>query len=286
MGIALALIALGSWGLGDFLIQRSTRKFGDVVALFFITAFGALVLTPFIYRDLRTVFLTQDGLPVLLLASVVILIGSLLDFEALKIGKISIVESVYATELVVATALAAVVIGERLTPAQYALIGGVIIGILLVSTKSPSAWKKGLEKGVYYAFFSALFMGAANFMYGVGARETSPLLVNWFTCLFMAIVTLAALVWQSRVGDIARSWKSSKKLILGVSAFDNLAWVAFAGSMVYIPIGVAVSLSESYIALAALLGVMVNGERLKKHQWVGFAVCLASVIALALITEK
>ena len=47
MGILLAITALIAWGLGDFLIERSARKFGDWVALFYMTSFGAIVLSPF-----------------------------------------------------------------------------------------------------------------------------------------------------------------------------------------------------------------------------------------------
>ncbi|MBU3978359.1 EamA family transporter [Patescibacteria group bacterium] len=55
MGILFAFIALFSWGIGDFLIQKSTRKFGDWLALFYICAFSTVVLLPFVYKDLGVV---------------------------------------------------------------------------------------------------------------------------------------------------------------------------------------------------------------------------------------
>ena len=33
VGIGLAFVAMLCWGFGDFLIQRSTRKVGDIEAL-------------------------------------------------------------------------------------------------------------------------------------------------------------------------------------------------------------------------------------------------------------
>ncbi|MCX6716650.1 MAG: hypothetical protein NTV72_01875 [Candidatus Taylorbacteria bacterium] len=52
MGIALALITVFAWGIGDFLIQKSSRKFGDWIALFFIALISVVVLTPFVWKDI------------------------------------------------------------------------------------------------------------------------------------------------------------------------------------------------------------------------------------------
>src|SRR5688500_18454885 len=51
-GIFFALIALFSWGFGDFFIQRTTRVIGIWKALFFIAFTGGMVLFPFIRNDL------------------------------------------------------------------------------------------------------------------------------------------------------------------------------------------------------------------------------------------
>jgi drug/metabolite transporter (DMT)-like permease len=47
IGIGMAFIAMLCWGVGDFLIQKSTRKLGNVETLFLITFFGAIVLFTF-----------------------------------------------------------------------------------------------------------------------------------------------------------------------------------------------------------------------------------------------
>jgi drug/metabolite transporter (DMT)-like permease len=51
-----------------------------------------------------------------------------------------------------------------------------------------------------------------------------------------------------------------------MSLFTNIAWISYSLSTVYIPIGIATSISESYIAFASLLGIIINKEKLKKHQ--------------------
>ena len=98
MGILFAFIALFSWGLGDFLIQKSARKFGDWLALFYIAAFSTLALFPFIYKDLGAIFSDLKSLAFLIFDSVVILFAALFDFEAFKRGKIAVIEPVNAMD--------------------------------------------------------------------------------------------------------------------------------------------------------------------------------------------
>jgi drug/metabolite transporter (DMT)-like permease len=285
MGILLAFVALLAWGFGDFLIQKSARNFGNWVALFYISAFGSIVLFPFVYNDIGHAVSAHSVL--LLGASVVILFAGLLDFEALRIGKISVVEPMYALEIPVAAVLAAYVIHETLTVPQVIFMVAIIAGIFLISTRSFSALKKlNAEKGVWQAIVATIGMGAVNFLFGVGSRETSPLMINWFTSLFIAIVTLIYLICTSRVGEIVANLKEKKLLVLGVSFFDNLAWVSFSYAMLFIPIAIATGISEGYIAFAGALGLMFNQEKLRRHQWIGFFLIVISVVLLAFITDK
>lgn len=50
-----------------------------------------------------------------------------------------------------------------------------------------------------------------------------------------------------------------------------------------ISIGIATALSESYIIVAVLLGLVVNKERLDVHQKIGLIVAIAAAITLAAI---
>lgn len=229
MGILFAFGALLSWGVGDFLIQRSTRRFGNWVALFFITTFATIVLFPFVYQELGPLF-TGGGLALvlLLLATCVIFIASLLDLEALRVGKISVVEPIYAFEVPVTALLGTLVIREVLASSQIIFMVVLIAGLLLVFIHSFSHFKKiKLESGVLLALAATLCMGTANFLFGFAARTSSPLLVNWFTSTFIATLCLVYLTFTSRLSEIADHWHHRKKLILSVSLIDNLVWIFF-----------------------------------------------------------
>jgi len=285
MGILFAFIALFCWGLGDFLIQKTSRAIGKWAALFFITFFAVIILTPFVFQDIVTLFTSRQDVLLLLLASGVLLFAALFDFQALKEGKLSVIEPIMAFEVAITAVLSALIIGEYLTWQQMIFVITLIAGIFLVSTKSFHHLKNiKAEKGILFGVLGTIGMGVTNFLFGVGSRQISPLMTNWFTNLFIALVTFIYLISKMKSGEILKDWRKDKALIIGVGLVDNGAWLAYSFSTLYIPITIATSISESYIALAALLGMVFNGEKLKRHQFIGLFLAIISAIILAAIT--
>ena len=287
VGILFALSALVCWGVGDFLIQRSARKFGDWETLFVITAFGAIILTPLVYGDVTRLAMAENNTSffVLLSVSAILMVAALLDFEALKKGKIAIVEPILALEVPVAAIMAFALINEGLGMFEIFLISTLMIGIALISLKSHHLKRRiWLEKGAILAAIGALFMGASNFLVGFASRITNPLLTNWFINVFIAMICFYYIMTNKRIGKLVSDFKANTRLLLTVSTFDNLAWITFAFAASLIPIAIAVAISESYIALAALLGLLINREILMKHQKAGLIAALASAVLLSMIT--
>ncbi len=284
MGILFAVTALFAWGLGDFLIQRSARKFGDWLSLFYVTAFAAIVLFPFVWKDIAAA-VSEQG-PLLLLVSVVIFVAALFDFEALKEGKISVVEPIYAMEIPITAILALVIINEALTPLQVGLIVVSVFGIFLITTRSFGHLKHvRLERGIWYAILATFGMGLSNFLFGFSSRELEPLMIVWVTSMFMATACFVYLAANGRLREVARDFRHHKRLIMNMGFFDTLAWVSFSYACLYLPIAIATSISEAYIVLAAGLGLVFNRERLKPHQYLGFALAVVALIALASVSE-
>src|SRR3569832_884354 len=175
MGIFYIFVAIAAWALGDFFIQRSARKVGDWEALFFITFLGAIVLLPFVYSTLASY--TPFEWLILVVTGVVIFFAAILDFDALRVGKIAVIEPILALEVPITVALATFVLHEDLSSIQLALIGLLLVGIYLVSNKTFQGIRiRTFERGVAAAVIATIGMGTANFLYGVGSRETTPLM--------------------------------------------------------------------------------------------------------------
>src|SRR3989338_8939836 len=138
IGIAFAFVALLFWGFGDFLIQRTARKLGDWETLFVVTLFGVILLFPFVYNDIEAAIGFHDSTFLLLVGmSVVLFAAALLDFEALKKGKLAIVEPIMAREVPVTVIVTFVAINEGVSALQIFLISTLVLGLVLVSAKKP-----------------------------------------------------------------------------------------------------------------------------------------------------
>lgn len=303
MGILLAFVAMLSWGVGDFLIQKSTRQLGTPfkrfrafltrnndekystwIVLFYICGFGTLVLTPFVWQEIGLLSIREIGF--LFLVGVVMLGAALLDFKALKIGKISVVEQVLVLEISAVLILTSLLLGEVLNIKQYFLIVILMVGIIFISIKDFGRLKKFvLEQGVVLAGAAAITMGVADFLVGFGSRTTSPLMTNWFLNAVITIATLGYLIFDKKWDATWHYARDNRKLIFYTCFFDNLAWVAYASSMALIPIAIATAISESYIVLAVVLGFWFNKEKLKTHQWAGLILIVTAALTLGLITK-
>ncbi len=281
IGILFALSAFIFWGFGDFLIQKSARRIGDWETVFLLDSIGVIMLLPFVYNDFGS--LLDNGTLILLsAASIMMLFASILDFEALKRGKIAVVEPIYALEVPIAGLFAFFVINESVGLLHSGLIALLLMGIVLVSLKSHHFKRKAwLEKGVGVALVGTLLMGITAFLFGFSTRIANPLLVVWVTNLFAGGAGLYYLMVNKKLGKLAKDVAKNRRLVLSVGLLDNFAWVAYGFATSLIPIVIATALSENYIVLAALLGLLVNKEALLKHQKIGLAVAVSSAVVLA-----
>ncbi len=72
--------------------------------------------------------------------------------------------------------------------------------------------------------------------------------------------------------------------VLAACIFDNAAWVAYAVAVTTLPIALTIAITESYVALAAFLGVVWNKEKLQRHQYAGMILAIAAAIVLAAVS--
>ncbi len=286
LGIIFAVVAMLSWGIGDVLIQKTTRTIGNWESLFIISTFGVIVILPFVAGKSWTLFTTAgSALPALLLAGLILFFAALLDFEALREGKLAVVEPIWSLEIPVSALLAYILLREHLSILQIVTIAFLIVGLAFVSFRGGKIKAKHfLEKGALIAVLAACFMGTANFFMGLSGRFTDSLVTNFITSLIIMVLTGIYLLYRGRIGKLFKDIRQHKKLLFTMSFFDNLAWVAFVAAMALAPIGIVVALSESYIIIVVLIGIFINKEKIVKHQKFGLVIAVASAILLATIS--
>jgi len=284
-GIIFALAALVTWGCGDFLIQRSAKKMGDWETLLVISIMGVIILMPFVYQDFGMIMSAGDeGFYLLLGFSIALFVGALIHFESLKRGKISAVEPFEALEIPVTLILATAILAEYVTLYQVLLILVLMSGLFMLSVKSHHFTRRAwIERGVIMAASAAFLYGVANFLVGFAARQTNPLLAVWFMSAFTLLISLFYLQSNNRLSGFFADVRENKGISIITGIVDNVAWVFIAIAAVFVPISIAFAVSESYVALAALLGIIINKEKLMHHQKIGIAIALSSTVMLAFL---
>ncbi|MDD5163817.1 MAG: DMT family transporter [Candidatus ainarchaeum sp.] len=284
LGILFAFGAMLCWGFGDFFIQRSTRKFGDIESLAFIGLIGSFGLLPFVIQDLPLLF-SIPNLAMLGMIGLITFAFAITDLEALKKGKLSVVDVVLGLELPITIVFGFMFFRETLSVLQLIIILLIFAGIVLISLRSLSKQNpfKGLEKGVFLAFLAAIGMSVVNFLTAVGSKQVSPLLAVWFPWVIFTIISIA-LIWRRE--GLPKFFENAKKfsaVILAMGICDTLAWLFFAFAVLENELAIAVAITESYVVLALFLGVWLNKEKIFLHQYAGAAIALCATIALGFI---
>ncbi len=284
VSIMAALGAMLFWGFGDFLIQKGTRKLGDIETLAWISFLGSLGLLPFVWHDLALV-LQRSNFLILLGLGITAFIVAISNFEALKRGKLSIVEVLMELELPLTVIMGLIFLKEHINILQILLMVMIFVGIILIATK-PGEIKKHhfFEKGAVLALITAIGYGLVNFLTAVGAKEISPLLTIWFPWVVFVGICICYLIYHGRLKTASRHIRNYAWLIVGMGIFDTLAWVLFAIALAKKELAVTIAITESYPVISLLLGITINHEKISKLQLVGATMTVAASFVIGVIS--
>jgi drug/metabolite transporter (DMT)-like permease len=259
-----------------------------VETVFAMGVVGGIVLLPFVLAEVGILF-TAAGFSVLLvLTGIIRFVNTVALFRAYDKGKLATVEPIMGLELPIAIGLAVLFLGEQITALQMAAICAVFVGVLLTVTKQ---WhylhfhRRIFERGLLLALFAACTGALLNLSIGASSQSIPPLVVIWFVFVFGSLLSLPYLMRGHRYRQLMQKFRAHAPLVVVACLVDCGAWLAYAYATAGIQISLVVALSEGYIALAALLGVIFNHERLRAHQYAGVAVTAVAVVWLAQLTH-
>ena len=288
LGILFSLIALFGWGLADFYIQKTTRVVGIWNSLFFVGLCGLIFLSPFVLKEIPAIIFQPANLYLFLVLSMVSLAATLFDFEALKEGKIAIVEPIIGLELPITVGLSVAILAEKLSFLQAFLILLTFLGIIFAIAKEKNYLKyhrRIFEKGAIMAGVGAVGMALTNFLVGYASQEVSALATIWFILSILCIVSFIYLLATKQARTLINDLRQNSEIIFAQSFLNNAGWLAFAFATTYTSISIATTISESYIVLGVLLGFFINKEKLRLHQLAGIVVVIGSIIILSSISN-
>jgi drug/metabolite transporter (DMT)-like permease len=300
------------WAAATLCSSRSSRMLGSRVVLGWVMVVGVIVGLPIAAVSPGPDTLEPSTLALLGLAGICYVFGLQLTYAALRIGKVSIVAPIVATEGAVA-ALIAVALGDQIGIVAGLMLALIATGVVLStlepgradvpagdfdmvadaldgpapeapSATTPTATVTG-ERPVETRRAALLSVGAA-LLFGVGlvaaGKSAALVLVAWVALsarLVGIVVVVIPLVLQRRL----RVTRVALPLVVvaGVGeVFGSMlsAWGSRDS------IAIAAVMGSQFAAIAAVAAYFLFGERLGHLQVAGVALIVGGVTVLAAVT--
>ncbi len=273
LGAALA------WGTGTFCSARSSRIIGAWSVVAWVMLVGLIANLVLIAAGPSPGSLSAADVAWMLASGLGNVIGLILEYTALRIGKVGLVTPVTSTEGAIAAVLA-VIAGEALGVPSAVLLAVVVIGVVLAGVapdESASDQRKLAAVGL--AVMAALLFGIGIFATGhisaslpVGWAVLPPRLVG------VAVVTIPLAV--SRRLTLSRA---ALPLVVFTGIAEVLGFVSFAIAARH-SVAIAAVLGSQFGAVAAVTAFVFLRERLTRLQLAGAALVLVGVAGLAWVT--
>ena len=249
-----------------------------------VTLVVLVPLTPVVSPDLEA---PVSALAALAVAGALNFIAFTFLYRAFHRGVVSVVAPVAYTYPAVTTVLSIVVLGTLLPAVQALAIAGIILGVVLTSTRfsdlRASFAKKGgpsLAAGFLPALSASVIFGAVYLVVGYAAPVVS--VVIRVMVLRIIGISMGVLLAPFLGQDVRPSRAIFSKGILAMGVLEAVGFLSLTYG-ISIPGGslpVVTAISGMGGAVAASYGLMLLKERLEANQIVGVVLSLLGVFTL------
>ena len=268
-----------AWGVGTLCSARSSRIIGATSVVAWVMLIGLAANLAVIAVGPKPGSLGATDIAWMLVSGLGNASGLVLEYSALRRGKVGIVTPVASTEGAIAAVLA-VVAGEALGVATAGLLAIVVLGVVLagVASEESAAGQRNLA-AFWLAALAALSFGIGIFAMG---HLSASLPVGW-AVLPPRLVGVAAVTIPLALSRRLRLARSALPLVVTTGLAEVLGFVCFAVGARH-SIAVAAVLGSQFAVVASVAAYLFLRERLTRLQLVGVALIVVGVAALTVVT--
>jgi uncharacterized membrane protein len=283
-GIALAVAAMVSWGVADFLAKKAIDQIGYRTSIVInqTVAFVPILIVAALFVKIPsfTPLLTGE----VIVAGVTGVIGYIFFYRGFGKGNVSVVAPITASWSVITVLLAAFLFAENLTPLQIAGVVAVFIGVFFASTNFAEL-KKSVNLGGWSAGAgdAAIAMVAWGISYALLKPITSA--VGPIIALFLLkIIAVAALFSWTGVTKNKVSFPAKVIfLLLAVAGLlDFFAYLSFNFSLGTQYVSVVSAIVATAPAVTIGLAYVFLKERIVRNQKIGIIAILVGLVLISL----
>jgi len=281
------LITALCWGTADYMSRRQSEKVGyysTVVYSHLATLAVLLAVLPFLGQGLAFPVIP---IVVLLAAGILNFIAFIFLYRAFHKGVVSVVAPVAYTYPAVTTVLSIGILGTYLAPARLLAIAGIIVGVLLLSTRFSELreylggiGRPGLTTGLVSAILSSVFFGSVY----IGIGYAAPF-VN-FVVPALVLRSVATVVGFALAPVLHHSVRPSRlnlsNTIIVMGLLEAAGFLSFTYAILTVgnALPVVAALSGMGGGVATTYALVFLKERLEWNQFLGVLVSMAGVFTL------
>ncbi len=283
LGILLAVTAMLSWGIADFLAKKAIDKVGYKTSLVLnqTVALVPAVIFAILFFKLPPLSIGLVGVTVV--AGISGIFGYIFLYRGFQKGNVSVVSPITASWSVITILLAFFLFQETLTPLQIIGVVAVFIGVFFASTnfaELKTSLKKGRSAGVGDALISMIAWGISYALLRPIVAAVGPIM----TLLFLKVLATATLFSWTGVTKTKISIPT-KMIFLFIAAaglLDFLAYTAFNLSLGTQLVSIVSPIAATAPAVTIVLAYFFLKERLVNNQKLGIIAILAGLILISL----
>lgn len=277
------MLAALAWGSADFIARFTGGAIGHVNALFGMLAASAVVLSGVVFTmDLPISELTTAWW-LLLLAGAGLTLATLLLYQGLVRGPVTVVAPVAGT-FPAFNIILALVLGVRPSPFEWAAMAAVMTGVFVVAQSASHYEARGHYTRTHIRRSVAIALGASIlFAVTVAAIQEAGAVYGEIQSVFLArwvslACCIALIASRRQVPRIALRWWPA---LAAQGVLDGGALVAVVAGSQGAASAVTAVLASTFSAVTVVLARVFLREAMVWGQWLGIAIILIGVATLS-----
>lgn len=267
-----------AWGMATFCSARSSRIIGAASVVAWVMLIGLVANLAVIAVGPPPGSLGTSDVVWMLVSGVGNVSGLLLEYSALRHGKVGLVTPVTSTEGAIAAVLA-VVAGEVLGVASAGLLAVIVLGVVLAGVAPDDSTRRQRNPAAFWlAALAAVSFGIGIFATG---HLSASLAVGW-AVLPPRLVGVVAVTIPLAMTRRLRLARSAIPLVVTAGLAEVLGFVCYAVGA-RDSVAIAAVLGSQFAVVASVAAYVLLRERLTRLQLAGVVLIVAGVAALAAV---
>ena len=282
----LVALAASLWGLSALWRSPLAKEYPSLAIVFWEHLVLVVLISPWLVPAVRRVLgaSRRTQLSVLVIGAGSSALATTMFTAAFRFGDPITPQALQKLQPLIAVALAALLLGERLRPRFVSFLVPGLIGAWLLAFADPLGVTVSSATAALLALGAAALWAAGTVL---GRLASAELRFRDLTALRFAVglVTLTLIAFATGT-PLGMQWSAAPSILLLALFPGLLALVLYYLALGHTPASRATLAELAFPLTAAVVGIVAFDARPSTTQWLGLVIVLATVVGLALHEQR